>query len=280
MILGWEPIIYKRVIGVFTSFLGCSIMVILSSKRNGASDSPTPDDSDIETEPDRTLRVLVGHTLFFANCLCTSLYVLLSKAPLRQHSALKVTAWSYNIAAVFMLFTSYLSSLSQPAIDFLCPDCVSTWVIPTGAMWALLYAIVFNSVVAYFLIQWANQHATGTLVMGYSTLQPVTVTILTAILLGSGVFAHCSSVHAEVFASNDPYRGSNNSTIQNINATAKAYRCLDAPGWGTILGMVGVFSGLWLIITTEPDHTAAQATHEDLSLQRYRKVPTTRAPED
>lgn len=231
MMLGWEATNVRRIGGVILSFVGCAAMVILSTKgddsqaNKGTGDS---DDYDASSSSYRLMATLVGHVLFFFNCLCTSLYVLLSKKVLKVYRPIQVTAWSYNIAAIFMVILAYLSSLSDAAMTFLCPDCQGTWIIPTGAVWALAYAIVFNSVIAYGLITWANQFATGTLVIGYSVLQPVTAALLTLLLLGIGVFPNCSASGGD------------------------ATRCLDPPGWGSVMGMVGVFSGLALVISTEP----------------------------
>ena len=231
MMLGWEAPNARRIGGVILSFVGCASMVILSTRSNARSADDGMDGSDELTSSSsyRLLATLVGHVLFFFNCLCTSLYVLLSKKVLKVYRPIQVTAWSYNIAAIFMVMLAYLSSLSGAAMEFLCPDCQGTWIIPTGAMWALAYAIVFNSVIAYGMITWANQFATGTLVIGYSVLQPVTAALLTLLLLGLGAFPSCS--------------GSAGDTT----------RCLDPPGWGSLIGMTGVFSGLAMVIMTEPN---------------------------
>mmetsp|Transcript_6668 Transcript_6668/g.9749 ORF Transcript_6668/g.9749 Transcript_6668/m.9749 type:complete len:231 (-) Transcript_6668:205-897(-) len=203
-------------------------MVLLSTK--------TVEQSTSSPDADRTVHLIVGNILFFTNCLCTSLYVILSKRLLLIYDPLYVTAWSYNIAAIFMAITALLASSSTPVMSFLCPDCASTWGIPSGAFFALFYFIVFNSVAVYAILTWANQYATGTLVMGYSVLQPVTAAFLTFVLLMIGMFPRCSAAVI----------GDNN----NVGSSNAA--CLDPPGLGAICGMVGVFAGLILVITTEP----------------------------
>lgn len=69
----------------------------------------------------------------------------------------------------------------------------------------------------------------------YTVLQPVTAALLTLFLLGAGLYPHCSTI------------GGATKSDQAGDAP-----CLDAPGWGAILGMLGVFSGLALVILTEP----------------------------
>ena len=228
MMLGWEAPNKRRIGGVILSFMGCAAMVVLSTKNSEDAEKGEDVEDDASSSSYRFLANLVGHILFFFNCLCTSLYVLLSKKVLKVYPPMQVTAWSYNIAAVFMASFAFITSLSDRLISFLCPDCQGTWAIPSGAVWALAYAIIFNSVIAYGLITWANQFATGTLVIGYSVLQPVTAALLTMLLLGFGVFPNCSR------------------TDDNVE------RCLHPPGWESAVGMLGVFSGLSLVILTEP----------------------------
>eukprot|EP00565_Helicotheca_tamesis_P003597 CAMPEP_0185736886 /NCGR_PEP_ID=MMETSP1171-20130828/29061_1 /TAXON_ID=374046 /ORGANISM="Helicotheca tamensis, Strain CCMP826" /LENGTH=281 /DNA_ID=CAMNT_0028407639 /DNA_START=438 /DNA_END=1283 /DNA_ORIENTATION=+ len=244
MALGWEPPSTYRFGGVAAAFVGCAAMVIISSKGgDSATDEnlvEATDDGDNEADGYEgyegiglVIRHLSGHAFFFINCLCTSLYVLMSKAPLQFYSPLTVTALSYNIASLFMLITALLSSLSGSISSFLCPDCdKGIWHIPSSAFLALAYFVLFNSVGAYALLTWANRHVTGTLVMGYTVLQPVTAAILTAVLLGLRVYPSCEGL-------------------------TEPSPCLDPPGWECLAGMAGIFLGLYFIITTEPSASSS-----------------------
>jgi hypothetical protein len=110
---------------------------------------------------------------------------------LRQHyPPLVVTAWSFNIAAVFMGVTALFVLSSKSTMEWICPDCGdNVWTIPSGTFFALGYFILFTSVAGYGLMTWANnQHATGTLIMGYTVLQPATAALLTLVLLASPSF--------------------------------------------------------------------------------------------
>ena len=77
----------------------------------------------------------------------------------------------------------------------------------------------------------------------YSVLQPVTAALFTVLLLGVGMFPSCSSSSAIANAEEG--------SVEGIGA------CLDAPGWSSILGMVGVFTGLALVIMSEPTKLGA-----------------------
>lgn len=166
MALGREAPDKRRVAGVVLSFLGCTAMVVLSTKQAAATEGDVNTTTLDRPDSGRSAKELVGHLFFFVNCLSTCLYVILSKRPLLVYPPLMVAAWSYNIAAVFMGLTVFIMSLTPSAMFFLCPDCKSIWNIPPGAIFALLYFILFNSVGAYAILTWANQYATGTLVMG------------------------------------------------------------------------------------------------------------------
>lgn len=165
--------------------------------------------------------------------------MILGKRMLSVYPSFCVAAWSYCWAAAVMASTTLLLSASKDAMEFLCPDCDNShyggyWAVPSGALWALAYWIVVNSVGAYALLTWANKHASGTMVMGYTGLQPVFAAALTGMILALGAYANC-----------DDY---------DDDDTA----CLSPPGWAD-LGALGVFAGLYLIVTTEPQAPTAEA---------------------
>ena len=57
------------------------------------------------------------------------------------------------------------------------------WAIPVSAIFPLSYWVIFNSVVAYFLLTWTNKYAAPTSVLGYTAIQPLSSAILTMALL-------------------------------------------------------------------------------------------------
>ena len=121
--LGWEAPSARRIGGIVVAFVGCALMVYLSS-----SDSSSKS----------LVNELVGNVFFFFNCLATSLYVIKSKPLLRRFPALAVTAWSYMIASLLMLATAVTLNNLRPCLDFLCPDCEGQgWRVPVAALPAL-----------------------------------------------------------------------------------------------------------------------------------------------
>lgn len=76
-------------------------------------------------------------------------------------------------------------------------------------------------------------------------------------LLGTGLYPNCNTASK----SDQAVAGDDVSTVA-------AAPCLEAPGWSTILGMVGVFSGLALVILTEPP---CKASSTDMTF-KYEQV--------
>lgn len=211
--LGMEKPSARRLAGIGVAFVGCAAMVYLSASSVGVGSSALVDE-------------IAGNCFFFVNCLATSLYVIRSKPLLRRFPALAVTAWSYMVAALFMAVTAVALNSSRAALDFLCKDCGGdAWRVPEAALLALAYWILFQSVGAYALMTWGNVHASASLVSAYTVLQPVTSSLLTALILASGAYRNCAR------ADDDD-------------------ACLSMPGVGD-LGAIGVVIGLYLVITSE-----------------------------
>jgi drug/metabolite transporter (DMT)-like permease len=164
-------------------------------------------------------------------------------------------------------------------MEFLCPECTSTWHIPPGAIGALIYNILFNSVAAYGILTWANQYATGTLVMIYTVLQPVTAAFLTTILVS------VLHIYPSCFPNDDTQDDSNSTMTTTLSSSSSSTittttACLDLPGWETLVGMIGVFLGLMLVITTEPNTDLSHTKYEpveSLSSTETSKAKTTTA---
>mmetsp|Transcript_13120 Transcript_13120/g.24858 ORF Transcript_13120/g.24858 Transcript_13120/m.24858 type:complete len:418 (+) Transcript_13120:125-1378(+) len=246
MALLLEPPQRKRILGITVAFIGCITMVLIKHNSNTKQDTSTE-----AVHQHNAARYLMGNAFFFANCLCTSLYVILSKRMLALYPALLVTAWSYNFASLCMLGATVTAAALPASQAFFCPECSRDdpfWYIAPSAQFALVYYIVFASVGSYGLLTWANQFATGTLVMSYTVLQPCTAALLTTALLVLGVVVNCQQ-QEQLFLTDE----------MQLEA------CLDYPTLGTFCGMLGVFGGLALIIATEPSstHPTENDKHED-----------------
>ena len=244
MMMGWEPYNLNRCIGIMVAFFGCAIMVVGGSGSNG---EVIGGESDVEPG---AFANLVGQLSFLLNCCGTSLYVLSSKTIIvtGRYESVTITAWSYVVGSIMMGFFSCVLSWSDGISNFLCSDChEGIWHVPRSAIPAMLWFILMTSSVAYGLITWANKYATGTLVIGYSVMQPVASAILIQFLISTGVYDGC--IHGKL---------ESNRVLEN-----SVKLCLDEPDKFTIIGAIGVFIGLTVVIFTEPKENQVQSETGD-----------------
>lgn len=202
--LGWEPATVRKLLGILLSFLGGAFLVCYGQHL----ESPGA----------------IGNVLLALNCLGTSFYVIFSKIALERYPPLTVTAWAMMAASVMMAISAASLNNQCAFINFICPPAgdhdiacgsyqasCSSWVVPSSAVLPLAYWIIFTSIGAYFLLTWANHYARAGYILAYTALQPFTSTLLSVILILSGV------------------------------------QGLQMPGWN-VLGSVGIFFGLVLLI--------------------------------
>ncbi|CAJ1966675.1 unnamed protein product [Cylindrotheca closterium] len=244
MVLRLEKVNKWRILGVLVAFIGCVSIVLMNNNDHGREDA---DDQHVLQEVQHSsLLFLLGNCLFFLACLCDSVLVLWSKELLKVYPPLTVAAWCYIFACPFMLVGLVTSSMVLSWQAVICTDCqpwdgslLSLFSIPKDALPALLYYILAMSMSAWGLILWANQYVTGTFVVGYSVLQPVMSLVFVVLLLIMGGVSDCQEPL--------PQMG---------NSTNEGQMCLDKPGFGALVGMLGIFVGLALVTQTEPmeDH--------------------------
>ncbi len=225
MMMGWEPFNFHRVLGILVAFIGCAIMVL----GGGGSVTGESMGGGGGEEASGAFSNLMGQVSFLINCFGSSLYVLASKRVLatERYESVTVTAWSYFVATFMMAIFAFMLSFSETMSDFLCSDCEgSVWKVPSSAVPALIWYIIMTSSAAYGLITWANKYATGTLVIGYTVLQPMASAILIQMLISFGLFESCS-----IF-------GKGTRILGNL-----VKPCLDEPDKYTAFGAVGVVTG-------------------------------------
>lgn len=262
MALGWEPFSCKRVVGILLAFCGCAIMVLGGGGSGGGGESlGGGGDGD-----SGAFANLMGQVSFLINCFGSSLYVLGSKRVLAtgRYESITVTAWSYFVATFMMIVFAIVMSWSESLSAFLCSDCEgSIWRVPPSAMPALIWYIIMTSSTAYGLITWANKYATGTLVIGYTVLQPLASAVTIQSLVMFGLYESCSEAVLFQKLDDDNYDhdidddGSrtlfSKLTKRLLGGGSELTKpCLDEPDIYTLVGAIGVVAGLMAIIWTEP----------------------------
>eukprot|EP00494_Astrolonche_serrata_P027987 UN28252 len=151
VMLGMERLDIKKTFGILIATAGALFIVLFDA--NFKSNNPA--------------REFGGHVCFSLNCLGTALYVIYTKLySLKFYPSATVTGYSYITATFGMLITALIINNSEPMFEFVCPDCDDgdQWKVPDHSWWAIVYWILGNSVCAYFLMTWANQHADATVV--------------------------------------------------------------------------------------------------------------------
>ncbi len=243
MVLGWEPFSFERCVGILVAFFGCAIMVLGGGGAAGEAIGGDGADNGAFSQ-------LMGQFSFFINCCGSSLYVLSSKTIIKtgRYESVSVTAWSYAVASFLMLCFSILCSFSEEVSRFLCSDCrEGVWHVPKSAIPAMMFFIIFTSSISYGLITWANKHASGTMVIGYTVTQPIASAVVIQLLVSFGFYEGCKAVHR---------------FLESGSQEEIAKACLDLPDKFTLIGGIGVFCGLMAIIYTEPDEAEVETEHD------------------
>ena len=223
----------KRVFGILLAFFGCSVMVL------GGSGTATGESLGGDAEQiNGAFSNMMGQVSFFVNCLGSSLYVLASKKVLAtgRYESITVTAWSYLTATFMMGIFALVMSMSETLSSFLCSDCEDgIWHVPSSAIPALVWYVLMTSSTAYGLITWANKYASGTLVIGYTVLQPMASAILIQVLITFGVNESCSMIEGMI-------EGGRSFLRERLMGEI-VEPCLDEPDRYTAIGALGVMAG-------------------------------------
>jgi hypothetical protein len=154
-----------------------------------------------------------------------------------------------------MAMFAILMSSSRNLSIFLCSDCDpdNIWHVPPSAIPAIIFFVLMTSSVCYGLMTWANKYATGTLVIGYTVMQPVASAVMIESLVILGLYEGCTN------------HGMRTRALESVKP------CLDEPDMFTVIGALGVFTGLMVLILTEPkeEDESDEATESDSVFEMF-----------
>ena len=159
---------------------------------------------DVSAEEETKESSPVGLIALFIGSFASAVYYNLQKITLRKKDnvPLMVTAWEYAFGATMMalcavicvpfgseaevyVFDGTISSIAANAVT--AGGSLSSrnkrWVLETEGLYALFFAVVFNSILKYALSAYCNKRAGVTLLTVYSTLQPVVTAFLALLIL-------------------------------------------------------------------------------------------------
>ena len=160
---------------------------------------------DVSVEEEKKESSPVGLFALFMGSLASAVYYNLQKITLKkkENVPLMVTAWEYAFGASMMALCAVIcvpfgneaevyaydgeNSVSSIAANAITSGGRSAankrWVLETEGLYALFFAVVFNSILKYALSAYCNKRAGVTLLTVYSTLQPVVTAVLALLLL-------------------------------------------------------------------------------------------------
>lgn len=180
ILVGFERSSARKALGILTAVSGAVFMVL--------------DGGQSESKEDEQV-VMVGHTLFFSQCVANSIYCIASKKLLRKYRPASVAGWAFGVASMLMFFTTCFVNRTANLLAFVCADdeeetklgCIrSAWVMRRNMLLPVLFYIMFGSLAAYFLVAWANQYAKASVVSAYTVVQTLTASGVSAILVAVG----------------------------------------------------------------------------------------------
>jgi drug/metabolite transporter (DMT)-like permease len=213
--MGMEAPTFRKVSGVFLAFAAVSFLTV--SEYLSSSDSSTKATAYV-------------HVLFFCNCMGTPVQTLAMKPLLKKYSTPLVLAWCYSLAGLLHLGGATYFNSSQELLDIMCPpptqSCGNGWEVDLSAVGGLIYFVVFNGILAYWLNAWASKHVDGSNVSGYAVMQPVTAACLSFLV---------------------------------IKVTSPPHYYLRMPTQVHLVASIGIFAGLMLMVSdsdTKGDSTA------------------------
>jgi len=117
--------------------------------------------------------VAVGNLLVVLNCLCYSLYLVLSRGILQRHPSPTVVAWTFLLGAVVLV------PLGTPDVV----EAARQGLFTVPVWWGLAWIVLVPSVLSYSLNNYALKRVRASTVASFVFLQPVFGLLLAMLLL-------------------------------------------------------------------------------------------------
>jgi len=119
----------------------------------------------------------IGVGVIALGALTSAVYYIIQKSSLAHYPPVSMTAWEYWVGFGFMGLAAVL--LVEHG---------ERWVLTRNAQVALLFSVLFNSVVKYALNTFCNKHVSVITLTVYATLVPVLTAVLSAVFLQTSLW--------------------------------------------------------------------------------------------
>lgn len=163
-----ERAAWLKVVGLAVSFAGVAVLVVGKGDAGGA---------------------LLGDALVLLNSLSYSTFLVVSRPTLQRYDPLTLIAWVFTLGAIEMGIVALPQLLS---VDWSALD--------APAWWSFAYALVFGTVLAYGLNNWALRHTSASRVASFVYLQPLVGVLGAAWLLGETLSWRVAAAGALILA--------------------------------------------------------------------------------
>jgi len=182
VILGQTKLEPMKVVGILISTSGAAFMVGFDSRPSKAVDS------------DHGVLVrAVSHVIFFCNIAGTAAYFIIMNRLGDKYTPVQTLTWSIFTSLVLLIITAMMMFTFRPLHEVFCHDdtqvlmerCMNQglW-LPTSVYFPLLFEVVVCTLVAWPMLNWANQHTDPAVVSVYMGMHPAAVTFICMAIVG------------------------------------------------------------------------------------------------
>jgi drug/metabolite transporter (DMT)-like permease len=155
-----EKVTFLKVVGIALGAGGALILILYGRKVNLGTDA------------------FAGNILVMLNMLCYAIYLVLIKPLVARYHTMTILKWVSFFGFLFILpFTAEgVLKIDFPSVSLM------AWL-------GVAYVVVFNSFLAYILINFALKTVEASMVSFYTYLQPVIASVMSVVALGTEVIS-------------------------------------------------------------------------------------------
>jgi len=182
VILGQTKLEWMKALGILISTSGAAFMVAFDSRPSKAVDS----------DHEFLVRT-VSHAIFFLNIAGTAAYFIIMNRFGTKYTPVQTLTWSIFTSLALLSITTMMMFTFRPLHKVLCHDdtqvlmerCMNQglW-LPPSVYFPLFYEVVICTLVAWPMLNWANQHTDPAVVSVYMGVHPAAVTFVCMSIVG------------------------------------------------------------------------------------------------
>jgi drug/metabolite transporter (DMT)-like permease len=205
VILGQTTLEGLKALGILISSCGAIFMVVFDTRPTKAilprtdvvsllqqDDALGAELEAVVTDPAFLLRA-VSHLIFFCNIAGTACYFIIMNRFGTKYSPLQTVTWAILVSIVLLSITAMVMFAWRPLHQVFCHSddhslmekCMDQgFSLPTTVYFPLFYEVVVCTLMAWPMLNWANQHTDPAVVSVYMGLHPAAVTFICMSIVG------------------------------------------------------------------------------------------------